>query len=586
MRNFENEKAINHAVIILVFVLAAVFLIWRAPYGYCFDDEPFIVSLALRLTKGDMLLSSEWHGTQNVAVILLPFLKLFQLFHKDTTGLLLWLRYCYCILWYICCGIVFFVVKNQNRLSAVLVYVYLILFSPMDYMTLSYTSLSLMSCLLICSLLYYEIEIKRINPEIFSVLFAFLSCVFVLSCIFAAIAYIVGDIVFAVIAIIKRNTERVKYYRRHFILINIFVIVAATIYVYLLILRGVDIKIILKSIPLILGDPQHQIVNPLYVPIRDYLNFYRILGKSFPLVFTATLLLCIFVKPARKFRLYIFLICVVVYAYVQLYFAQLDFVTGYPKNWHVAGIALLGLIAYVMLENKPKTVFRIFWGIGLIYSYFNALGSNTGFIATCMTLSVCGVGSIFFIICLVNELRHQYAGKKPQLAASVIVILFAFIAHFSYQLFTRFTRTYFEDVNLFQLSYVIDAGAAKGLHTSKKYYNTYTEENNALTDLLRLAETGKNIKDSNFVSLEFSPVVYLNANLNLGTYSTWTYPLDINRLNDYYDLRPDKIPDLVFCRGDEQLQQVAELRGFDNYTVLTSGQYSLAMKSDDASSIF
>lgn len=64
-----KRKTSYTAFLAVMFAAAAVFLIWRAPYGYSFDDESFIVSLALRLTKGDMLLTGEWHGTRNVTVL-------------------------------------------------------------------------------------------------------------------------------------------------------------------------------------------------------------------------------------------------------------------------------------------------------------------------------------------------------------------------------------------------------------------------------------------------------------------------------------------------------------------------------------
>lgn len=575
-----KRKTSYTAFLAVMFAAAAVFLIWRAPYGYSFDDESFIVSLALRLTKGDMLLTGEWHGTQNVAVLLLPFVKLFQLFHSDTTGLLLWLRYCYCVLWYICCGIMFFVFEKKSRLTAALIYVYLILFSPMALMTLSYTSLSLMSCLLLCCLIMYETEFGRMKPWLFSLLFALLSCAFVLSCIFVAAAYIVSDIVLVVLLIIKRNTESGKYYRRHFILTNLIIAAAAILYVYMLILRGTDIELILKSIPLILADPQHQMVNPLYIPVRDYLNFYRYIGKSFTLTISLVIAACALIKKLRKYRLYIFALCAAAYAYIQLLIARTAFNSEYLKNWHVAGIALIGLAAYFMLENKPKNIFRIFWGMGLIYSYFNAMGSNTGFIATCMTLSVCGVGSIYFIICLARELREQYAGKKLRLTASAAVILLVFTANYTFQLFTRLTYTYFDVPDMSKLCYVIDNGAAKGLRTSEGCYEMYNTRNAALKELLCDASAVTDIESCNFVSLEFAAVLYLDADLNFGTYSAWTWPTDVERLNAYYELRPDKTPDLVFFRGDEQLTQASGLAGFDNYTVFSSGEYGLAVKTD------
>ena len=56
---------------IAVFAMLALFLFWRARYGYCYEDEPFLLTLAQRLYKGDVLIVDEWHGCQNFGLLLL-----------------------------------------------------------------------------------------------------------------------------------------------------------------------------------------------------------------------------------------------------------------------------------------------------------------------------------------------------------------------------------------------------------------------------------------------------------------------------------------------------------------------------------
>ena len=58
-----------------VFIMAAAlfFLLLRAPYGWCFNDEPFIVTLAQRLYMGDRMILDEWHPAQVFGPVILPF---------------------------------------------------------------------------------------------------------------------------------------------------------------------------------------------------------------------------------------------------------------------------------------------------------------------------------------------------------------------------------------------------------------------------------------------------------------------------------------------------------------------------------
>ena len=40
---------------IAVFAVLALFLFWRARYGYCYEDEPFLLTLAQRFIRATCL---------------------------------------------------------------------------------------------------------------------------------------------------------------------------------------------------------------------------------------------------------------------------------------------------------------------------------------------------------------------------------------------------------------------------------------------------------------------------------------------------------------------------------------------------
>ena len=143
------------------FLISLCFLFIRAPYGWCFNDEPFIITLAQRLYNGDHLILDEWHPAQVFGPVLLPFYWVFRLFSADNTGILLTFRYIYCVLWWGTCLVVFYVVNKHTNsaLTALCAFVYLILFSPLDNMTLSYTSIGLMCCLLLSCII---LEVKEL----------------------------------------------------------------------------------------------------------------------------------------------------------------------------------------------------------------------------------------------------------------------------------------------------------------------------------------------------------------------------------------------------------------------------------------
>ena len=69
-------------------LLAEGLLIWKARYGFGSEDEPFYLTIAHRLVKGDGLISEEWHLSQLSAVLLYPIMKLYLAVAGTTEGIL------------------------------------------------------------------------------------------------------------------------------------------------------------------------------------------------------------------------------------------------------------------------------------------------------------------------------------------------------------------------------------------------------------------------------------------------------------------------------------------------------------------
>lgn len=94
--------------------LGIVFLAWRAPYGYCFNDEPFVVTLGQRINFGDSLIFDEWNMAQTISPVIALFYKIFVFINGSTEGILLAFRYIYCLIWItVCSSIMWFFLNNK-----------------------------------------------------------------------------------------------------------------------------------------------------------------------------------------------------------------------------------------------------------------------------------------------------------------------------------------------------------------------------------------------------------------------------------------------------------------------------------------
>ena len=255
----------THKIINIIILLAGfVFLIWRAPYGFCFNDEGFYVTLAQRMYQGDALIADEWHGTQNLGPVLLPLYALFRLFFPSNEGIMLFLRYVYCLLWWGTCVIVYKTLAKQYK-GAILAFVYLIFLSPADYMNVSYNSVGLMSILLLCCLLFRISPVKDQNIKIKTVVFSILWIVLTLCSPFMAVAYLCGlTLCFCLSKIWRSNEQKLGNLKNLLVIykysVGLIALVAA-LYLYTFVLSRAEISHILDSIPLILSDPEHSSIN-------------------------------------------------------------------------------------------------------------------------------------------------------------------------------------------------------------------------------------------------------------------------------------------------------------------------------------
>lgn len=97
LNNTTTKNKIKTADVAFMLILAflTAFSIWKAPYGYINNDEPFYLTIPYRMVQGDSLLINEWHVSQLSAVLLYPVMKLYLLITDSTDGIVLSFRYIY-----------------------------------------------------------------------------------------------------------------------------------------------------------------------------------------------------------------------------------------------------------------------------------------------------------------------------------------------------------------------------------------------------------------------------------------------------------------------------------------------------------
>lgn len=543
MNSYRREK-ISRAVEIAIILASALFIFHRAHIGYCFNDEPFVISLAQRLYFGDMLLAQEWNTAQNAGVLVLPFYWLFRLFSSSSEGIIICFRYIYCFIWLLTCIAVYYVLQKKHR-GAIFVFLYLIFFSPLDYMSLSYTSLSLVSCLLLCSLLYFNFCIKRLNAVVFSLFFSIVSCAFVLCYPYLAFFYVLALIAFLVTAFSKSIPEPGYLLKAIFCSLG-FIAILLIIYACLFIFKGFDFDSTKLFFSYFSGKiaGNSSASHPLFLRgIIYYWQYSRLYSILVLICF------CFFLFAGRrnaleKYRGILFAVLAIVYFKCQFTFcSKSDIAAVGTLNYQVLGIVHLGFVAYLFLKNKPRGLFNAFFIPGVIYAFCVSISTDTKLQGIAMALSVCGAAGIIFIVLLSKEILSELSSTSLK---SFVSLAFSIILVFqvSSELYVKCTRQYWDEP-VRELRYRIDCGAAKGLKTSHENWQSYNEYYDAFRELTSNI-TIENSAGESFLCTSFLPVAYVDANLPAGVYSAWSNDLNPELLNEYYSANPQKQPTIVF----------------------------------------
>ena len=534
----EKSRGKTYIPEIVLFLAIAAFLFLRAPYGYFFDDEPFLLDLAQRLSMGDRLIVDEWNLAQNSAVLILPFYLLARSIIGSTEGILLLCRYFYCIIWLFTLIFLYFRLRKAGRLSLFPAIIYLALFSPLDYMTVSYTSVSLIAVLVLSAVIGTDRPNEKKNDLVTGGVFGFWLSILCLCYPYAVIPLLPALIAALITGLYRRDKKILR-----FLAGTVGTAFLCMVLYLLFLLTGCDRRLLLDNLRIILSDPTHKPKSILYGAVE----LIKVLSSAGKMMYIAILALCfltlIFRRHIKKFRVFVFAAAVIVWAYSV---SPLVFDTKLNLNCQVKDTALMGFLAYLLLEKRDKRFFFSFYGVSLAYAYSVYMSSNTGIIAVSQGMSVAGFAGMIFIAQLASELKEQYLPRTFRRLAALGVVSLMLIFQIGLEIRVRLDYTYWDD-HLYNLTQRIESGPGKGIITTEENAEKYsrTAENfAALMDSENTAPEGKTLMTT-------TPWVYLLADMRCGGYSAWTLGDETvySKQQQYCRINGKEMPDYIFLEN-------------------------------------
>ena len=208
-----------------------------------------------------------------------------------------------------------------------------------------------------------------------------------------------------------------------------------------------------------------------------------------------------------------------------------------PVNLVTVPVCFLGLTAYVVSKEKNKRVFYTWYLPALFYPVIVQITSNTGPLAVSAGFVTAGAASAFLVISWASGQEW----KAAKYAAEGILLLQLCI-----MLFLRITYVWADDP-LPELTTRVTRGAARGLYTSEEKARIYDEMYDDL-DALKMKE------DDGLLVVGSEPLLYLYADRQVASYSTWQVYTNETRLYRYYEIHEGegKFPSVVYCVDAEE----------------------------------
>lgn len=461
----------------------------------------------------------EWHIAQNAGVLLLPFYSVYYGLFHTTEGILLAFRYIFCVLWSATAVYVYRCLRPYTRL-ALAAAVYLLLLAPLDQMTLSYTSLSLMGNLVTACLCMKMLrDQQRYTTLRYTAALGLAQVITVLACPAMALAYIGFSVAVLAVCIFDRlrssSSSAKPYLCRVWAGMTIPIAVCMLLYGAFAFSRCSPADFLQGALRL-LRDPNPEHASGI-LPLFSLWNIpYLLYSSARPFTIGLAALCAIALvcgSARRRIRLWLLLAGAALWCT-----AVFPLLRGYIFNYQMKDIALLGVLAFLLLEQKPWPLFLAFYGVSAIYTYADYLTTNTDLMAISMTLSVGGAAGIVCLVLLGRELYTQYRNRCSRAAAAWGIVALLLCGQLMMQGYLRLRYSYW-DTAVWAMDAQITQGPARGIRTSQSEKDSYDTVYRELMALL----ADKPVAGKSFLCYSNIPWVYLAADMRYATFSAWTF---------------------------------------------------------------
>lgn len=513
------RKKYQMIILFLIMVCAGAVLIYRAFRGLDITDETFYLATARRFYDGDMLFKYDWNTGQIFGLLMLPFYRMYIFFHGNAEGIILSCRILFVILGlFVSCFLFRVMFRCTESFGAsIIASLCVLVYVRGNIITISYYSLGFYSFLL--TILWW-MEAECLTRKETGLVLSGINFAVSVLCMPYMIVLFGLILVMGVYWKVKHDTTRTR--QLFWWMAGIFL----SAFTFLIYFRNlIPWPKLLEYIPLIFQDPEMENVGIL----EQFRTLFFYILTVF-LKYTWPVYVLTFIISFLKGRNYIKSTLIKKYfPWILLleFFVQSIYVRSYFESGIIITFLLFMLqLQFLYPQCRTKCLEKCFAIPGVMFGFVWVLGSNVGERVINMSFLLVDLWAISFLwkICQKQKTKVHVLMKIP----AYLMFLVLFII----RLFDVYG-----DGSVSRLTYQISSGAMKGIYTEEHRGIAYEQT----VEILHSETTEDNV----IAVLGCNSWVYIDSAASCGAYTTWNLNSGENLLEQYYEMFPEKIPDVI-----------------------------------------
>lgn len=523
---------------IIGLVVCTIFCWIRCRYGLGVVDEAFFLSLGEKIYRGNAMLVHEWHASQFTFFLIQPLFAFFHLFKQSNEGIILFFRHAYVIAQVLTALFIYIRTRSYTKGGAGVASLAYILFCPLLQSSFNYNTIAILS-LHVALILVMTAEWKRpLQLGIAGLFFAGS----VLCCPYLLILYVIYSVAFI---IKKKGTDWLWFTLGCALMAVLF---------FAFLLSRASLSDILSNATHVLDDPEHPLSNPLMLIVM----YVFLIPETAPLagvVFVSIILMTVvfyLIPQLRKKKDYLLILSsvLVVGLIIEITLAGAHSeVNSYPLNKVMFPINILTPVCVLLYKDtKVRKIFSYLWIPGMLYGVCISFISNLGIYSICSASSVATTASILIVTITYME---QYSLKICSGKLAVVALTILFMCQLGAEAFLRYVSVY-PGNPLSALTEKMENSCEDGLIVT-------TNEKNVVEARLEYTSAIRNDPAKQKVAYityqywmvledwDVSSCTPSNLLTGLHLYKEGNpNTVVIERLDLFYSLNPDRVPDVVF----------------------------------------